>query len=93
MSDTDDPIVLRQRLAQIDDEIRSLPADDFARKYELSTEADRLRESLANEMTEDLEAVGREWAERAGRKGSHSLDTHQVKGAIVSPIESGGGGI
>ena len=41
----------RQRLVEIDAELWALPADAFARKFALRTEADALRSELAEQAT------------------------------------------
>ncbi|MCP5028418.1 MAG: hypothetical protein GY929_19245 [Actinomycetia bacterium] len=83
---------LRQRLVDIDSELRALPADGFARKYELSTESDAVRAQLAELTADDLDDANREWAERAGRKGAHAeRDDLERSARIASPIEGGDG--
>lgn len=68
-----------------------MPADAFARKFELQSEADAVRGELADLMSDDLGKARGQWAERAGRKGSHAELDPAVKAArIVSPIEGGG---
>ncbi|MDE0322272.1 MAG: hypothetical protein OXI97_20575 [Acidimicrobiaceae bacterium] len=82
----------RQRLAEIDAELRALPADAFARKYELQSEADVVRNELADLVSSDLSEARNEWARRSARKGSHAEpDPAQQAARIVSPIEGGGG--
>ncbi|MCY3893870.1 MAG: hypothetical protein OXM54_10075 [Acidimicrobiaceae bacterium] len=82
----------RQRLAEIDAELRALPADAFARKYELQSEADVVRNELADLVSGDLSEARNEWAKRSARKGSHAEpDPAQQAARIVSPIEGGGG--
>lgn len=82
----------RQRLAEIDAELRALPADAFTRKFELRSEADAVRSELADLIAEDLNRARGGWAERAARKGSHAEpDPAQQAARIVSPIEGGGG--
>ena len=81
-----------QRLAEIDAEMRALPADAFARKFELQSEADAVRRELADLMSDDLGRAKGEWAERSARKGSHAdPDPAEQAASIVSPIEGGGG--
>lgn len=81
---------IRARLGEILDEIATLPADEFAAKHRLNTEADGLRRELSS-LDQDADTE-RAWAERAGRKASHSVD-HEFearKAQIVSALEIGG---
>ena len=84
------PEQLRRRLVEIDDEIRGLPADAFARKHQLSTEADRHRGLLAKLLKTELKDVGDKWAERAGHKGTHSVNEEEklAQAGIPSPIDN-----
>ena len=84
---------LRKRLFEIQVELDALPADAFSARHELSREADRLRAALSESVAPDVEASRREWAERAGRKGSHYEDPELAKLRIVSSNESGGIGV
>jgi hypothetical protein len=88
---SDDHTTLRARLVAIDDELRWLPADAFADKHALNREADSLRSVLRTELSADLDAASDEWAERAGRKGTHSVNESEkaAAAAIVSPGEGG----
>ncbi len=81
------PDELRRRLVEIDDELRSLPADAFAEKHKLNVEGDLVRSQLPN-TTDDPTASA--WAERAGRKGSHTVDD-EVEAAKAAIVSSGGG--
>lgn len=92
MTSLDDPAANRhQRLAEIDAELRALPTDAFARKFELQSEADAVRRELADLMSDDLGRAKGEWAERSARKGSHpDPDPAEQVARIVSPIEGGG---
>ena len=82
----------RRRLAEIDSELAALPADEFARKYELQSEADAIRRELAEMVAGDLAEAKSGWAKRSARKGSHAEpDPAQQAARIVSPIEGGGG--
>jgi len=47
---------------------------------------------LAEILKNDLKVTGDEWAERAGRKGSHSAGEQALaaKAAITSTVDSGG---
>ena len=75
----------------LDAELRALPAEAFARKFELQSEADAVRRELADLMSDDLEEARGRWAERSGRKGSHAdPDPAEQVARIVSPIEGGG---
>lgn len=84
------PEELRRRFVEIADELRSLPADAFARKHELATEADTHRARLAEVLESDLREAGDQWAERAGRKGTHSVDEGEklAGAAIPSPVDT-----
>lgn len=80
----------RQRLAEIDAELRALPVDAFARKYELQSEADVVRNELADLVSDDLSEAKNEWAKRSARKGSHAEpDPAEQAARIVSPGEGG----
>ncbi len=81
---------LRKRLVEIDDELRDVASDDFGRRHELLTESDEVRAALEEEVGADLVEAAADWAERAGRKGSHEVDYEARKGMIVSPNEGGG---
>ena len=68
-----------------------MPADAFARKFELQSEADAVRRELADLMSDDLGRVRGKWAERSSRKGSHAEpDPAEQAARIVSSIEGGG---
>ncbi len=86
----DQPNELRRRLVEIDDEIRALPTDAFAARYELDKERDLLRTQLAELVESELGPVAEQWAERSGRKGSHTTDydVERAKAAIPSPLHS-----
>ena len=82
---------IRQRLVQLTDELRALPADDFASKHRLHSEADQLRRQLS-ERGRDSDDTLRQWADRAARKATHTVDddVEAARAAIVSPGEGGG---
>ena len=83
-----DADTLRQRLAEIEAELRSLPSGAFARKYELGTESDAVRAELAYLVADDLDDASRGWAERAGRKGAHTeRDDDERAARIASPSD------
>ena len=84
---------LRKRLFEIQVELDALPGDAFAARHKLSSEADGLRATLEESMASEVEDRRREWADRAGRKGSHEEDPELAKLRIVSPNESGGIGV
>jgi hypothetical protein len=86
-----DPESLRARLVAIDDEMRQLPPDAFAQKYELLTEGDTHRKLLRELLVSDLDGASDSWSVRAGRKGAHSADDHApvAQATIVSPGEGG----
>ncbi len=83
---------LRQRLVAISDELRGLPGNDFAGKHRLNKEADTLRQQLSD-LGGDSETL-RQWADRAARKSSHTVDddVEAARAGIISPNESGGSG-
>ncbi len=85
------PDELRRRLIEIDDEKRGLASDAFALKHKLNIEADGLRLELASQLGSEIDAANTGWAERAGRKGSHSVNEEQLiaQARIVSPSEGG----
>lgn len=85
------PGQLRARLVTIDDELRCLAADAFAAKYALQSEADTHRQLLRLLLESDLDDASRDWADRAGRKGTHSVneDEQRAAAAIVSAGEGG----
>ncbi len=84
------PEELRRRLVQIDDEIRALASDAFAEKHELNTEADELRSELAAQLGPAMDAASADWAERAGHKGTHSVNEDEkiAQAGIVSPVDN-----
>ena len=83
---------LRKRLVEIADELRALPADGFAAKHRLNLEADSCRRRLMELSRDNDGCLLEEWSDRAGRKGSHSVDSEveQGKARIVSPMEGSG---
>lgn len=84
----------RQRLLEIDDELAALAADDFARKYELLTEADELRQLLEEHAGPELDAARKDWAERANRTGGQDMDPAEAKAkrVILAATHGGVGG-
>ncbi len=74
---------IRERMVRIDDELRALPNDAFAQKHMLRTEQDGLRTELRSLLGDDLDAASTGWAERAGRKGEHSVDEGEQAAAGV----------
>ena len=86
-----DPVEIRRPLVEIGDTVRALPSTSFADKHVLNVEADRLRADLRRIEGTELDAASAEWAERAGRKGTHSVHEGEQAGAakIVSPGETG----
>ncbi len=90
MNDADDVAVdrIRRRMIEIADELQSLAADDFSARHALNVEADGLRRQLQSLVADEVGTLAA-WAERAGRKGSHTEDVEAAKAAIVSPGEGG----
>ena len=84
---------LRQRLADIDAQLRETAPDAFAEAHALRTEADGLKSELDRRLADEVGDARDAWAERAGRKASHEGDPELAKLRIVSPNEMGGGSI
>ncbi|MGI9623055.1 MAG: hypothetical protein ACR2PK_09490 [Acidimicrobiales bacterium] len=84
------PEMIRERLVELDDELRALPSDAFARKHELNTESDELRRQLAEQLGDDIDDANAGWAERAGHKGTHSVNEGEqiAQAGIASPIDN-----
>jgi len=84
------PESARQRLVEIDDEMRALPDDAFEKKYALGREADELRQVLEDELGDELDQASDDWAERAGHKGSHSVSEEErlAQAALPSPLDN-----
>ena len=83
---------LRARLAELLEEIDSLPADDFAGRHALLTESDVCRAALHEESGPALDEATRLWAERAGRKGGHEVDYEARQAAMISRVGPDAGG-
>lgn len=87
----DDPLdAIRQRLADIDAELRSSPDIEWSHRVALRDEASKLRVALREAAAGDLEAAKAAWANRAGRKGAHEVDydaTQKVLGTFHPPPE------
>jgi len=81
---------VRRRLVAIADELEELARSDFVAKHRLNLEADELRLLLSQSPEKD-DALLKAWANRAGRKGAHTVDVEAAKAAISSPMEGGGG--
>ena len=77
---------LRQRLVEIDDEIRGLSDDDFAHRHELLTESDSCRSALLAKVGPEIDEANKDWADRAGHKGEHEIDYEVLKGLTISAI-------
>lgn len=84
------PEELRERLVEIDDELRALPSDAFERKHELNSESDDLRRQLADQLGDEMDEASAGWAERAGRKGTHSVNEGEriAQAGIASPLDN-----
>lgn len=86
MSEAEDlEVVLRRRLALNAERMSALASDDFAARHAVASAADDLRSQLQALAEAGLAEVAGEWADRAGRKGSHAHDPEVAKGAIASP--------
>ncbi len=81
---------LRRRLVEIDDELRELPGDDFERRHRLLSESDECRAALDAALGPVAREATREWAERAGHKGSHEVDYDVMKARIRAVIGGSG---
>lgn len=77
---------LRKRLVEIGDEISGLPADEFALRHELLTEADDCRRALLAEVGPEVDEANKEWADRAGRKGEHEVDHEVLKALTITAV-------
>ena len=74
---------IRRRLVEIDDELRALPDDAFAAKHPLRTEQDACRAELRVLVGHELGDMNDHWADRAGRKGTHSVNEDEQQQAAV----------
>lgn len=81
---------MRRRIVEISDELRALPCTAFKEKHRLNVEADHWRSRVAEILSDDLDGASSEWAERAGRKGSHAenIELAQARASIVSPLHA-----
>lgn len=86
------PEDLRRHLAEIDAEVLALPADEFAQKHALLSEADGHRAVLAEHEAPALKAASKQWADRAGRKGAHTQDEEALKAMVISQTAGSAGG-
>ncbi|MGH1490336.1 MAG: hypothetical protein ACRBK7_13260 [Acidimicrobiales bacterium] len=86
------PNEIRKRLVEIDDELRTSPANEFATRHLLNMEADSLRRRLKDLTRDSDRALLAEWSSQAGHKGAHTSDHEVAQGSarIVSPMEGGG---
>ncbi len=79
-----DIVNAQQRLVDIDQELRDLPADAFTERIALTDEADAFRKVMLQPDPEALAAAKAKWAGRAGRKGAHEIDPEIAKAVAVS---------
>jgi hypothetical protein len=70
----------RQQLVAIDDQLRAVARDDFARRHALQAAADTFRTILRNGHADELAAARAEWHARAGHKGEHQVDIEALEG-------------
>ncbi len=77
------PDDIRRRLVELNDELRALADDAFAAKHPLRTEQDQLRSELRAQLGDELGTASDDWAERAGRKGAHSVDEGEQQEAAI----------
>lgn len=81
---------IRRRLAEIDEELWSLDAGDFKRKYELQRERDHLRDIIRSEVDRDADRSTEDLlAELEARRKAL---TEVQKSMVNSAGMSGGGG-
>ena len=84
---------LRQRLVSIEDELRSVGADDLELRFELARAADVCRSVLRSGHAEQLADARASWAERAANKGQHEQNVAALEAmARFMPFEGGGTG-
>jgi hypothetical protein len=81
---------VRQRLVELDDRQRGLPATDIAGRHALLEATDGLRTMLRNGFAAELHVVREQWEQRAGRKGDHELDYEAIAGMVRSMMPSQG---
>lgn len=82
----------RQQLVAIDDELRELPRDDFARRGALHAAADTFRDILRRGHAGALAAAREQWHARAGHKGGHTVDVAALEGWVRSMMTGPGTG-
>lgn len=80
----------RRQLVAIDDQLRSVPSDDFARRHALHEAADAFRSVLRDGNYHAVRAAQRAWSERAGRKGTHEVDVATLEGLVRSMMPAEG---
>lgn len=86
----DDADWARQRIVEIDDELRATPPEDFARRHALQSAADGFRQIMRSGHRDALSHARLVWEARAGRKGTHEVDTEAIKGMVRSMMPSAG---
>ena len=77
-------------LADVEAQLRELPAGPSRERFELDTLADRLRAALAEENADALAAATAEWSERAANKGSHE-DRSDLAIAMIATLADDSG--
>ncbi len=81
---------LRQELVATLRARDALPASAFDAKLVLSEQIADLRQRLADATRADRQDAADEWAERAGRKGSHEVDD-EAAAAVAAAYMPGEG--
>jgi len=90
VTETTDLDWARHQLVAIDDELRAVERDDFARRHALQCTADTFRAILRDGHADELAAARSAWTSRAGRKGEHEVDTAVLEG-FVAGMKAGPG--
>ena len=80
---------IRAELGEIFDQLRNLPNDAFSERAKLRKRQDELTKLLREIEIPDAEEIEKRWTKAAADK----TDGEPPKEMIVSPIESGGGGV
>jgi len=80
MTADDDLDWARQQLVAIDDELRAVDRDNFARRHALQVAGDTFRTVLRRGHADALAAARAEWNARAGHKGEHEVDIEALDG-------------
>lgn len=79
---------IQRRLVEISDDLRKLEHDDFMGKHRLYAEADELRSHLA-ELESDQPDASSQWADRAARKASHTINQKAAEAMLDQHMDGG----